>query len=688
MTIEIHRARATTADPAAEQLLLVLQTHAAKWKLDESLVYYGFPRFRDEDDDLIIPRVLVLSPHHGLRLFGTIAAEGPQTASISQAKTATELVFGQLYGKLIANRSLRGKPTQLAIPAQAYLYVPGQTTSEPPDPDIPTIGSDADLAAVFKAPSPIPSALFAQLTATVDGSRVIPRPKKRESAEHLPASSKGGLVAQLEMELACFDKKQREASVTDISGPQRIRGLAGSGKTIVLSKKAALTHLDYPKARIAYTFHTKSLYQQIRRLITRFYRDEHDRDPNWDTVTVAHSWGGADPGIYSLACSAHGAQPMNFAYAERQSGGAAFEYACSELLNKVSIRPMYDYLFVDEGQDYPDSFLRLCSKLATNMQFVYAYDELQTIFQPTAPTPATIFGVEDDGSPRVHLERDTVLYKCYRNPREILVCAHAVGFGIYGKMVQMLENEEHWNDVGYVLTGGQLRPGDKVELLRPAENSLGTLSEKQTIDELVSAASYDSFDEEVAATVRSIRQDLKDGLRPDDIVVTVVDDRNAKAYLGLIATKLQNYSIRSNNIHGAMGLVDFQRDDHVTLTTVHKAKGNEGFVVYVVGASAASAVPGKQNRNKLFTAMTRAKGWLRVSGVGSAANALAKEIELAKRNFPSLRFVYPKKSDLAIMKRDLDDEAVLSQEAERLLDKLSDDQLAFYLKQRRQPKKR
>jgi superfamily I DNA and RNA helicase len=269
-----------------------------------------------------------------------------------------------------------------------------------------------------------------------------------------------------------------------------------------------------------------------------------------------------------------------------------------------------------------------------------------------------------------------------------LVCAHAVGFGIYGKMVQMLENEEHWNDVGYVLTGGQLRPGDKVELLRPAENSLGTLSEKQTIDELVSAASYDSFDEEVAATVRSIRQDLKDGLRPDDIVVTVVDDRNAKAYLGLIATKLQNYSIRSNNIHGAMGLVDFQRDDHVTLTTVHKAKGNEGFVVYVVGASAASAVPGKQNRNKLFTAMTRAKGWLRVSGVGSAANALAKEIELAKRNFPSLRFVYPKKSDLAIMKRDLDDEAVLSQEAERLLDKLSDDQLAFYLKQRRQPKKR
>lgn len=37
-------------------------------------------------------------------------------------------------------------------------------------------------------------------------------------------------------------------------GPQRIRGLAGSGKTIVLALKAAYLHTQYPDMKIAVTF--------------------------------------------------------------------------------------------------------------------------------------------------------------------------------------------------------------------------------------------------------------------------------------------------------------------------------------------------------------------------------------------------------------------------------------------------
>ena len=47
------------------------------------------------------------------------------------------------------------------------------------------------------------------------------------------------------------------------------------------------------------------------------------------------------------------------------------------------------------------------------------------------------------------MQNDIVLPKCYRNPKEILVTAHAIGFGIYNDiLLQSLENNSHWNDYG------------------------------------------------------------------------------------------------------------------------------------------------------------------------------------------------------------------------------------------------
>ena len=456
----------------------------------------------------------------------------------------------------------------------------------------------------------------------------------------------------------------------------------------MLTRKAALAHLDDPNASIAYTFHTKSLYQQIRRLITRFYRSEYDRDPDWSHVSVLHSWGGGDPGIYSLACVRHGIPPLSFAEARAADAGSPFGYACRMLLQSVSIRPMYDCIFIDEGQDFPPEFVQMCSLLARDMRFVYAYDDLQSIFQTRAPDAAAIFGSNVDGSPKIKFERDIVLYKCYRNPREILVCAHAIGFGLYGKPVQMLENEEHWRDVGYEVTEGPLEAGHQVTILRPPENSVPLLSTAQTVDQLIETGVYSSMEEEIAGVAKAVLGQIRDGLRADDIVIAVVDDRHARKYLNSLAFELSENGISCNNIHEAYGVPEFQVEGRVTLTTVHKAKGNEGFAVHVVGGDAVFQSPSKGNRNRLFTAMTRAKGWLRVTGVGAAARRLVNEIDLAKRNCPFLKFEYPSASDLETMKRDLGREAALTLEQERVLDEIPEDKLGEYLKKRRKPTKR
>lgn len=689
MAIQIQITRKIDADPAAKMLLEYLVDNDRSLELTDAIVYYGYPRYRDADEELLVAKVLIASPKHGVAIFGTVNCSSHADDELALVDDATDALFGQLYGKLVANRRLRQGPRKLHFWMEEFIFAP--FLDEAPDPEtttVPVVVGNAGVASHLRSNrADIPAALFDEITATIDGSKAIPRPRKRGRGE-LNEHSKGAQIMRLEAELATFDNKQREGSISAITGLQRIRGLAGSGKTIVLTKKAALVHLDNPDAKIVYTFFTKSLYQQIRRLITRFYRAEHDHDPDWTKLQVLHAWGGADPGVYSLAAAHHLVQPLRYDEANRLSRKAPFEYACYALVKQVTIEPMYDYIFMDEGQDSPASYLRLCSQLVRENKLVYAYDDLQTIFQVKVPTTEESFGVDKSGKPLINFERDIVLYKCYRNPLEILVCAHALGFGIYGDIVQMLENDDHWRDIGYEIVSGEFSPGAEVVVRRPEANSLASISKGNTIDEIIRAKAFGKYMEEIDDVVNSILGDIKDGLRPDDILVVVVDDRNAQGYLKDIAIGLSRHDIRCNNIHAAYGVVDFQQDELVTLTTVHKAKGNEAFMVYVVGVDAVFNLPDKRSRNTLFTAMTRAKGWLRVSGIGSNAESCIAEIEEAKRNCPELRFTYPSPEQLELIRRDLGEQAVLDLEKQRMFDEMSDEEFERYRANRKRDKPR
>ena len=365
-----------------------------------------------------------------------------------------------------------------------------------------------------------------------------------------------------------------------------------------------------------------------------------------------------------------GVDPLTYSNAKRLSRMDPFDYVCNTLLQSGQVRNLYDYIFVDEGQDFPASFIRLCSQLAKKERVVWAYDDLQTIFQAHAPTPDEVFGIDKTGKPLVELNLDTVLHKCYRNPREVLVAAHALGFGIYGKIVQMLENKKHWEDIGYSILEGAFAEGEKIVIQRPEEFSLTTISDACSPQTIVEATVYDSFDAEILDVASRIQADIKDGLRPDDVLVIVVDDRSASNYLQRLSKALADKGIKSNNVHSdSFGLRDFYKEHQVTLSTVHKAKGNEAYAVYVVGVDALfSSTAGVRERNMLFTGMTRAKGWVHVSGLGEWAEACKKEIIAALENFPNLVFSYPSEEELKVMKRDLTEKGERKLKMERLLE--------------------
>lgn len=504
----------------------------------------------------------------------------------------------------------------------------------------------------------------------MEGSKGLFRPRERESEDDIPKHSRLPVIYEIEDGIARFDREQKLGYITPLDGPQRVRGLAGSGKTVILAMKAALTHLREPNAKISFTFHTKSLYQHIKRLITRFYRHFDDRDPDWDNLIIQHAWGGKSfPGVYYRACVAHGVSPMNLGQAKRAGASDVFSYVCKSLLGSVSVQPVYDYIFIDEVQDFDENFLLLCMRLAKKNRVIWGADELQNIFQTTS----TSFGqikeaatkenpLESDG-----LAGDWVLKVCYRTPREVLVCAHAMGFGFYGRMVQFLENKEHWEDLGYEVSDAkyidgtsQFMPGTKISITRPIGNSPKFSNYKFKLDEVVGCTPHEGVESEVLSVVNKISALINDEkIDPTDIMVVCADDRNVGPYFDGLSSELIKKGVKTSNTQAdRYGVRDFFEEGRVTLSTVHKAKGNEAYFVFIIGIDAVFFNPTPRERNIIFTAMTRTKGWLSISGVGGAALEFDKELNEAKAKYPNFEFELPSDTKWREIKRDLDYEAV------------------------------
>ena len=635
---------AMRADASARQIIEYLQIEQDQLGLQNAVVFYNFPLFREEEK-LLVAELVVASPKHGVALI-TTAPNG-----ISTDTQRLDGAFNQIFARLIKYPRLRIGRAKLKFQVDAFVWVPEGPSSEDVVVGLQQLHQRFD----GLIGDELESEAYEEMLSVLDGSKALTRAKERKT-DSFPSTSRIATIARLEEEIRRFDRDQRVAYMTEVAGLQRIRGLAGSGKTVVLALKAALTAIREPDAKIAVTFYTKSLYQHIRQLITRFYRMHEDRDPDWTRLQVLHAWGGASAdGFYYKAAQRFGHQPISYGQAVNASRQQPFGYVCERLLSDPAVEPVYDYVFVDEAQDFPPSFMQLALRLAREEKLVIAYDAFQTIFDVEVPTAANLFAIPADGSGDLVFDEDIILHKCYRNPREILVCAHAIGFGIYGKRIaQILESADHWQDFGYSVIGN-LTPGAQTQILRPEENSPSSVSKSNKIDDIITCHVLNDMAMEVAHVVSRIVAEIStQGVSPEDILVICADDRNAASYFKLLRASLLAAGIKSNNLQDdSYGIRDFQQDGAVTLSTIYKAKGNEAYSVYIVGIDAIFYEPSPRDRNRAFTAMTRAKGWLYITGIGASAQLFAEELQAAKGNFPNLVFKYPTPEELVFMKRDL-----------------------------------
>jgi superfamily I DNA and RNA helicase len=666
----------SSSGPDTQVLVDALLEMEDSLALKSALVFCEFPLFR-EDDEIVLSQAIVISEQYGVLVLG--AYTGSYADELSELRLVvnqTEAVFSHIFSKLIRSSRLRKTRTSLSFNTNASVYSPEAPLHSFHDTSTEILASESGLATFIaenRQRTAIPIDTLAEIVSVVEGSKGLIRIKERKT-DSFPTTSKVALVKSLDEEIRRFDRDQRLCYMTEVFGPQRITGLAGSGKTVVLAMQAALAHLRDPEARIAFTFYTKSLYQHVKQLITRFYRQFDDRDPDWDRLRVLHAWGGqVNDGLYYYAAKIIGEVPLTYGQAKGLDPRRPFDFACTRLLQNPNVTPLFDYIFVDEAQDFPPSFLRLAIKLAKEEKLVIAYDVFQTIFDVEIPSSEVLFGTKVSGEPAVTFDEDIVLHKCYRNPLDILVCAHAIGFGLYSsRIVQMLESKEHWEDFGYVVESGDLVSGQKVVITRPAENSPCSISASAGAGPVVTVRQFGSLSDEIKAVTERIVHDIhREGLSAEDILIVCADDRNSRTYFQSLIVALNAHGIRTNNLQEeTFALRDFYDKDHVTLSTIYKAKGNEAVEVFVVGIDALFHYPTARNRNTIFTAMTRARGWLHVSGLGEAAARFKEEVDTAIAHLPKLQFVFPSEEQLIRLKRDLSADA--SEIATAALDEIAD----------------
>lgn len=512
----------------------------------------------------------------------------------------------------------------------------------------------------------------------LEAIQMISQIKKRGNRANLRNdSSKGARLRILENQISCLDKYQSKAVIETVEGVQRIRGLAGSGKTIVLALKVAYLYTMYEDKVIAVTFNSRALKGQFVQLITNFIIENTNEEPDWDRIRIIHAWGSRNSeGLYFNFCRANNLVCYDYNDACQKFGRneLAFDRVCQEAVEAaVDPKPLYDVILVDEAQDFSKYFLRMCymSLPQENRMLVYAYDELQSLDNKNVAAPEEIFG-STHGKPNVILDNsngkaeDIVLSKCYRNSRPLLITAHSLGFGIYREkegreetaLVQLFEDKKLWEDIGYTIKEGGIRDGEAVTLYRTDETSPAFLENHSPIDDLIQFRRFDTALQEANWVVDDIVRNLKEEeLKYQDIMIIHPDPKVTKSYVSHIRIMLMDRGIRSHIVGVQTTPDDFFQEESIAISQIYRAKGNEAAMVYLVNADlCARGVNLSRKRNILFTAITRSKAWVRVSGLGENMELLMKEYaEVKARNF-QLHFLYPDESqrkNMRIIHRDM-----------------------------------
>ncbi|MDV7387751.1 ATP-binding domain-containing protein [Acinetobacter baumannii] len=515
--------------------------------------------------------------------------------------------------------------------------------------------------------------IFDQVCSQIEGTFIFEKKLDLKNLiENPPLKTMNDFIQQSLNVTFSQDRIQRQVSMQLPDGVQRIRGLAGTGKTIVLCLKAALTHALPDNFKILYLFNTQSLYKTIQNTIATYYGHETGKVPDFEKLHIFHAWGGVNKaGLYSELCKELGIKPLNYTHLRGSIDPLKSLY--TDLLSKAGdrIEPRYDLVLIDEAQDFAPEIFEVVYKLTKGnkekKRIIWAYDEFQSLRDTVMREPEQLFGKDHNNQPNIPnsslqgtyeggIKKDFILPNCYRTPRPVLMTAHGIAMGLYAaRKTHMFYERAPWEAIGYTVIEPiteTIEENNKVVLERPDSNSLNRLERllienERAITELIHVEECSEYMYQMEYIAKECsRLIYEEEVSPEQIIIINLSKGNNKDEMLSIANHLTSKGL-SSVIPGYIESADiFQPTGQITITTPFRAKGNESNIVFLINAHLVANDHTPKTRNSFFVSLTRSRGWCYVVGIGDGIKKLNQEIKQVLTYFPKFEFIAPKKSEV------------------------------------------
>ena len=200
----------------------------------EGNLYLGYPIIGTSQGGYQIDALLV-SKQNGIVIFNIVEGTTPS----SDLEEVQDESVNKIQSKLLQYKSLTNK-RKLMVEIGIVTYAPA-LSRRPTNisDDYPVIIDDSDLTKFIGEQNWEHKEYFETLNSVIQAITSIRKRKQRNYVQKV--DSRGARLIKLEDSIANLDKQQSAAVIETVEGVQRIRGLAGSGKTIVLALKAAVS---------------------------------------------------------------------------------------------------------------------------------------------------------------------------------------------------------------------------------------------------------------------------------------------------------------------------------------------------------------------------------------------------------------------------------------------------------------
>ncbi|MCS7041675.1 MAG: AAA family ATPase [Bryobacteraceae bacterium] len=456
------------------------------------------------------------------------------------------------------------------------------------------------------------------------------RPVRREvSQERL-----GAYIDDLLNSDKYLSAEQQELSRLEVRGqPRLIRGVAGSGKTVVLANmtaryvKRALTQQGElfqpgPAApRVAVVCFNRALVSLIRSKIHDSYAQQTMGAIPDGVVKISHlnglMWDLIEEGL-----------PIHYVRIQGEDGveeaakrAAEYRRQLAELRaqREAALEPfLLDAMFVDEGQDFEEEEFRLLLDLIRpdrrtgEKTLIIFYDDAQNLYGRTRPVWRHV-GIDVQRG-----DRSRVMKECFRNTRQIVEFAFNLLIGSCGPPGVRAEMKA-FADLD---TLRNRRLGDKPLIEEQGELVRVHFARGSWAWPRVHL--FPSREQELEWVVSELRRLIvEESVRPEDILVEFHVSTEFRDLGERIRSRLPAGSIEGIlQPYGRSADRDklIFRPNHLTLSTTKGAKGYDAPVVFLVGADLFPATT--EGRASFYVGATRARLLLNVSGLAHPPSLL------------------------------------------------------------------